>query len=146
MIITVMSRKGAYEFSKTNPAEKTVIISITGFEEEENEFVEQPNIIDILRLKFDDVGPNDPHSFQPEYAEEIVEFVDRYKDEAERILVHCGAGVSRSAGVGAAIAYVLNGDNDEFFHSNFYVPNQYVFFQTLTAFFEQEEDEDENKN
>ena len=113
MIVSEMSRKEAHEFTKTNPRMKTAIISITGMDGERNEFIPQPSILDILWLKFDDVGPDDPHCIKPEDTRQIAEFVYRHANDVEQILVHCEAGVSRSAGVGAAIAYVSNGNNDD---------------------------------
>lgn len=83
MIISVVSRRIASEYTRTNPELTTAMISITGVYDEDNEFTPQPNIIDILRLKFDDVGPEHPRRFKPEDEKQIVEFVNRYKDEVE---------------------------------------------------------------
>jgi predicted protein tyrosine phosphatase len=59
----------------------------------------------ILRLAFNDIegdpGPNDV-LFGPEQAAEIIGFVERCP-AVERIVVHCGAGVSRSPGVALGV-------------------------------------------
>ena len=47
-------------------------------------------------------------------AEKILNFVKGYPGP-EDILVHCGAGVSRSAGVAAALSLILNGSDWEIF-------------------------------
>src|SRR5918911_2274361 len=55
----------------------------------------------VLRLRFSDVlaagGPEDV-LFAPEHARAIVDFVAHWPD-AQRIVVHCVGGVSRSPGV-----------------------------------------------
>jgi predicted protein tyrosine phosphatase len=88
----------------------------------------------ILRLSFPDADvPSERFSedelFSREHAAMIWRFVDEHRPNIERILVHCDAGVSRSAAVGAALARVLNGDDAQFFGGR-YRPNMRVY-QTL---------------
>jgi predicted protein tyrosine phosphatase len=55
----------------------------------------------VLRLNFDDVTERGEPSdilFAEEHAREIREFLDSWPN-AERVMVHCNAGVSRSPGV-----------------------------------------------
>jgi len=60
-----------------------------------------PGFAAVLRLYFSDiveaVSPEDV-LFAPEHAAAIVEFMDRWRD-AERLVVHCHVGASRSPGV-----------------------------------------------
>jgi protein-tyrosine phosphatase len=49
-----------------------------------------------------------------------------HRAEIERIIVHCDAGVSRSAAVGAALARAFSGDDAEFFAGR-YRPNVRVY-------------------
>lgn len=60
-----------------------------------------PGFAGILRLAFSDIvaleSPADV-LFAPAHAAAIVEFVERWQD-AERLVVHCQVGVSRSPGV-----------------------------------------------
>lgn len=60
-----------------------------------------PGFAGILRLAFSDIvaleSPADV-LFAPAQAAAIVEFVERWQD-AERLVVHCQVGVSRSPGV-----------------------------------------------
>jgi predicted protein tyrosine phosphatase len=52
--------------------------------------------------------------FEPHHARAILAFINAYPN-AERIVVHCDAGLSRSPGVAAALAKIHNGDDSEFF-------------------------------
>ena len=55
----------------------------------------------VLRLEFDDLlGPMTDRSviFGAEHAEAVLRFVAAWP-QAERIVVHCGAGLSRSPGI-----------------------------------------------
>ena len=55
----------------------------------------------VLRLNFDDVierGEPSDILFAEDHAREIREFLDAWP-KAERVMVHCNAGVSRSPGV-----------------------------------------------
>lgn len=55
----------------------------------------------VLRLNFDDVIESEEPSvvlFTEEHASQIREFLDKWPN-AERVVVHCNAGVSRSPGV-----------------------------------------------
>lgn len=62
----------------------------------------------VLRLEFDDIdSPQDPYQmFNANHANQIIDFVDRIQNghEVESILVHCRAGISRSAAVAKWIA------------------------------------------
>jgi predicted protein tyrosine phosphatase len=60
-----------------------------------------PRFAAVLRLEFDDVAAEDDprhRAFRAEDADRIVEFIARSAD-AERIVVHCVGGASRSPGV-----------------------------------------------
>src|SRR5215469_4831563 len=89
---------------------------------------------DMLQVVFDDLTPDshDPVGFpylvvmNDEMAEEIVRFWDRWRNDVDRFVIHCTAGISRSAGVGSALAR-LEGNRDA--EAACYVgtvPNMYV--------------------
>jgi len=69
--------------------------------------------LDVLRLEFDDVDPShmNPQQaamfrlFNEEDAAKIIEFLQKYSDVVEDAVVHCEAGISRSAAVSKFIAY-----------------------------------------
>lgn len=62
----------------------------------------------MLRLNFDDLterGEDSDILFAEDHAREISEFVDSWLN-AERVVVHCNAGVSRSPGVALGLCDV----------------------------------------
>ena len=62
----------------------------------------------VLRLNFDDVterGESSDILFAENHAREIREFLDSWPN-AERVMVHCNAGVSRSPGVALGLCDV----------------------------------------
>jgi len=69
--------------------------------------------------------------FSHEQAVQIVDFVVRVKDRVNGFLIHCEAGVSRSAAVAAAIELMLNGSSDRIFNDHRYSPNLYVYTKLI---------------
>ena len=67
-----------------------------------------------------------------EDARKVVQFVNLHVEK--HIIVHCDAGISRSAGVGAAISKYVSGDDSAFFNSGRYYPNMWCYRKTLNAF------------
>jgi predicted protein tyrosine phosphatase len=74
----------------------------------------------VLSLCFADITPNDEKAikagytlFNEDLADQIVTFVERYKD-SEAWLVHCDAGISRSGAIGLWITRRLQ-LNEEYF-------------------------------
>jgi len=66
-------------------------------------------------------------------AKKIKEFVDYIKTlKVEKLIIHCHAGISRSAAVAAAISRAETGDDKEFF-SERYFPNMKVYYTVLRA-------------
>ena len=61
---------------------------------------------DVLRQEFHDIDvPQEPYDlFTPDQALEIIQFVDAHAGNSRGILVHCRAGISRSAAVAKWIA------------------------------------------
>lgn len=97
--------------------------------------------LDVLQLEFDDwdirakrliteefkdsAAAKKQIFFSEEQAQKIIEFVKKYIDKVELIICQCDAGISRSAGVAAALSKCING-NDIFFFEN-YLPNSLVY-------------------
>lgn len=82
------------------------IISITDCSTEKlPTFMQSQFLIGLLRLEFDDIDTyTEGHKlFNSKQALQILDFVESVKDEIDILVVHCLAGVSRSAGVAAAI-------------------------------------------
>ena len=67
------------------------------------------------------------------HANTIVSFIKSLNDNVDELIVHCEAGVSRSAAVAAAISFSINGDDAEFFKFPFF-PNRHCYRLMLEAF------------
>lgn len=145
--VYVMSRADAIEYCRGRHREPSVIISISdpSMDYDEAPFrTEENRVEDILPLCFSDaeepgkdvygldVGEED--LMQEEDARKVARFVLDHRDR--RIIVHCDAGISRSAGVGAAIVNYFTGDARSFFESGRYEPNMWCFSKVMTALIE----------
>jgi predicted protein tyrosine phosphatase len=146
--------KSRVEIERNNNIKQThVIISIYTPFDKPPMVVINPLTRFVFQLAFDDFDEPGPSAtrvlgrelvlFNNVMAKEIVEFVDRFKD-VECIVCHCDAGVSRSAGVAAALSKFYNGTDDEYFsgetsmYSNKrYVPNMRVYRTLLNKLNEQ---------
>lgn len=127
MNIKVMPRSDCVRYCHKPHNEKSIIVSINTpwacyetapFGNEENK------VLSILRLWFDDVDEKSTNSMNADHARAIANFVDRFSDREDlAVIVHCDAGVSRSAGVAAALSEYYNGDDSYFFDSGIYRPN-----------------------
>lgn len=113
---------------------KFIVISISDIDQEFPHFNRHPNImLDVLYLRFGDT--DDPYvyySIHKDDSDKVAEFVNKYKNEIDSILVHCSAGISRSAGLAAALSLYLNNDDSKFF-SGPYRPNRLVYRRVLKS-------------
>ena len=157
MKLRVLSRADTIKFAKAPHDYKTIIISISNSYEYNKKLIKNSasNIQDILYLYFDDVDTrhkenywwdsNNDSVFKDEFgnvytpiqkkdAKAIVDFVEKYKDSVDEIVVHCFAGVSRSAGVCAAIMKALTGKDNEIFGNDFFVPNMMCYSMVMEEF------------
>lgn len=136
--IRILNRKEAKKFSLEEHDFKSAIISITDTNKADVVFDknEVNGIRAVLRLKFDDVERDykNEHCITKEDAENIVNFVNKNKNKVDKFIVHCEAGVSRSAGVGAAIMKALNGDDWDVFKNPLKCPNMKCYRMVLNAF------------
>ena len=136
--IRILNRKEAKKFSCESHDFKTAIISITDTDKADVIFEknEVNGIRAVLRLKFDDVERDykNEHCITKEDAENIVKFVNKNKNKVDKFIVHCEAGVSRSAGVGAAIMKAINGDDWVVFNNPTMCPNMKCYRTVLNAF------------
>jgi predicted protein tyrosine phosphatase len=99
------------------PQPRWAMISITGFNPytSNNEADLHPDWAAVLRLEFDDVAIRGDHlhGISEDQARQIIEFLNAVQDKADKIVVHCLAGVSRSAGVAKFIADTYGLDFDD---------------------------------
>ena len=70
--------------------------------------------------------------FTDQEAEQILNFVDKYKFEVKMIIIHCEAGISRSAGVAGALSLIYNGSDQYYFDK--YIPNIFVYRKILNMY------------
>jgi len=97
----------------------------------------------VLRLQFHDVEIELPAENEDEMtlfpmtqemAGQVIDFVKSVKDRIELLIVHCEAGQSRSAGVGAAVSKCFLGTDEQWFKLPF-TPNSTCYREVTTAFF-----------
>ncbi len=69
--------------------------------------------------------------FNESYAEKILEFVSTYALEVDLIVVHCEAGISRSAGCAASLSLIYNGEDQYYF--DHYLPNMLVYRKIINV-------------
>jgi predicted protein tyrosine phosphatase len=94
--LIVLSREEAERYE---PSLREICISISDPDAEPANI--SARFVAVLRLHFDDVTQRGEPSdilFAQDHAGAITEFLDKWPD-AERVMVHCNMGVSRSPGV-----------------------------------------------
>jgi hypothetical protein len=130
-----MSRENARKHSFHSDINKCVIVSINDTFVEANRFSRNPNIKGVCSLFFNDVeGHGEGHMVRAD-ADKIIEFVNRYVNEVDEIVVHCGAGISRSAGVCAALMLILTGNDSAIFDNGRFNPNMHCYRLVLESYF-----------
>lgn len=141
MNVIVLNKVKAQELSYNDFSSDKAIISIRTPDDEQAVFnLENDTIKDILHLSFYDVSTESQDIFKgypamtDDDALKIKEFVLKWKDKVDTIIVHCDAGVSRSAGVAAGILDGLDQDSSQIFDNNRYLPNSLCYRKTLNAF------------
>lgn len=132
MKIEIMSRQEAIQKSYVINKD-CVIISISDINSERPIFAANHNIKNVLTLFFDD-EEGSIKGMDKNQARSVANFINKWKDKVSLIIVHCGAGISRSAGVAAAIGKYLNGDDTFVFNNHKYVPNRNCYRKVLNAF------------
>lgn len=144
MWIEIMGRREACDYCREAHDESCVIISISDprmlYYEEPFASLEN-EVIDILPLTFSDADKpgRDVYGYDAgvddlmsdDDARMVAEFVAKYRKK--NIIIHCDAGISRSAGVAAAIMKHLTGDDSQVFDSPRRHPNMWCYRKTLEA-------------
>jgi len=129
----VMSRNEAVKYTHQAVIPKTLLISICSAYEEEPSFAQNRNILGIVHLWFDDVGKEGENAMTMEDAMVIWNAIRHHTSNTEQILVHCEAGISRSAGVCAGIQKVLTNGDWQIFDNPRYKPNMHCYNMMLKA-------------
>lgn len=104
--------------------------------------------IDIKFYLFDDVDKETKYydlkkkkyyyliPMRKDQSKNIAFLVKENYNKFDYLIVHCNAGISRSAGVvGAICKYLWNDDNDVF-NDKYFKPNMYVYNLLLNSFYE----------
>ena len=142
MEIVVMNKHSAEEYSLERHEESSVIISISSCKNTPAYIIPNKvaNIKEVLFLEFNDTDSTKflDGGILSKDAKQICDFVNKYKDDVslDKIIVHCEAGQSRSAGVAAAIMKYLNNDDTPIFNNHRYTPNMSCYRAVLNKFME----------
>ena len=147
--IMILSRPEAIFYCEGKHGRQSIMISISDpFETyDDAPFITQDNNIqEILPLSFCDAegpGPDvygrmagEKDLMQIQDAQRIQKLLRRHPDCD--IIVHCDAGMSRSAGVAAAIVEAAGGDRSRIFSSPYYQPNLHCYGVLLRVLTETE--------
>ena len=129
----VLSRSKAKALSYSCLEEPLVIISITDIDSNPVLFAQNEHIKSILRLSFSDVDRGNFGAMNENDANSIVSFCAKWLPDTN-LIVHCEAGVSRSAGVCAAILKWYEGSDMQIFENAYYRPNMHCYREVLKAF------------
>ena len=129
-----MNRQRAIQMTENDFAVDRVIISISNFNSSTPVFNKDNHAIqDILFLQFNDWDDGNWDCMSQDQASAIANFVNRYWNTDNQIVVHCDGGVSRSAGVAAAILKFFTNDDTAIFNNYQYCPNMWCYRQVLQA-------------
>lgn len=105
---------------------------------------DEDSLVGLLKVQFADVLPDEEGAMTEEQGWEVLSFARRLADEGRchHLVVHCDGGVSRSAGVAAALG-LLSGIGDQFvFDSPRFCPNMGCYRKVLAAGFADVSDEE----
>ena len=135
MNIKVMSRPQCIKYTYSQESkEPYFIISISNEFDEHPRFKADPNCLGICYLNFDDVEKGEKNCITEsdiDYLEYFLSRAFKKHPHIENIIVHCEAGVSRSAGMAAALMKFYNDDDSLIFDNPIYCPNMTVYRTVL---------------
>jgi len=126
----IVTNRNTFERVEKLSDDKHIVISIFNVNGTPVSVPATSDTVDVLQVSFDDtvVGKN---VISSENARDIVRFYQKYKN-VPVVVVQCDAGVSRSAGVAAALMKHVTGDSSQIFKK--YWPNMTVYKKVLEAF------------
>ncbi len=132
MKVSIYSRSEMERLIEKGIPSNTAIVS---FSDPEDDPVEFPKGTDVLNIVFYDVRPHSVtreqiQSLLPE-AKQIAEYLFQKKNEGKDIICQCDYGISRSAGLAAAILQRWGKNGIEVFADYRYSPNQIVYHKVL---------------
>ena len=143
MNIKVMSRSEAKRFTRSHiglnndkSKDQYLIISISDRYQEPPTFRYDPDLLGVCYLNFDDVEKGEKNCISEIDVYKLKLFLSgafNKHTHVENIIVHCGAGVSRSAGMAAALMKFYNNDDSPIFDNPKYCPNMTVYRMVLNS-------------
>ena len=127
------------DYAVNGAPKRQALISIMDHKRDAQERLPAPR---VLRLCFEDAMDADhgQNLITAGQAEEICRFVLRRRASIDTLIVHCTAGVSRSAAVAAAVLKGLGGSDEEIWNDPRYCLNGLVYTVVLAAFENARED------
>ena len=148
MEIRVVNRRSVFSCSATE-AKPHVLISIYDPADVPADLAPNLNRRGVLMLQFHDWDDKQkivldrsstPDAkrmvfYNEQQAKQIFDFLQSHLASIELIICQCDAGISRSAGLAAALSKLLNGTDEYFFKH--YIPNSRVYRLTLNCWMEQ---------
>ncbi len=138
LTVKVFNRPRARAESFAQQQNPFCIISISTPFDNLNRFnTGNPMLKEVLHLVFDDIvdAKEGGILMSEDDARKVVEFcVRNIRRGVREIWVHCDAGISRSAGVAAAILKYFTGDDTQIYDNPRYAPNSHCYRMVLNAF------------
>lgn len=133
MKFLVLSREKIEEAQIT---EKHIVISIRDPYTAKARLPKSIYRLKTLYLEFSDIDKHFPNTscilFNSRIAQKILNLVDKYKNKVEVIVCQCEAGISRSAGVAAALSRIIN--QDDYIYFKRFIPNRTVYRTILEEY------------
>lgn len=124
MVIRILSQQQISSYEEARPH---VVVSISSPSFAAT-IPERSGRLGVLRIECHDI--RSPHQkgtpFGPEMASAILDFVAAHRSRCQVVICQCEGGLSRSAGVAAALAHVLGEDEGRFWRGR-YRPNSLVY-------------------
>jgi len=130
--IRVMSRNAAKRYSAHTDIAESAIISIYSSADVPCRFFDNKRIKAIGRWCFNDA--EDSTGISITQAKQIADFVKRH-NSIEALIVQCDAGISRSAGIAAAISKWAFGEDSKYFGNPLYRPNMRCYSYMIRALY-----------
>ena len=129
MKVSILSKSELFKLIENN--ELTNKSAVVSFADEEDEFLVFPRDIDVLKVVFYDIRPSSTvkehyDSILPE-AKSIANFVSQEINKGKDIICQCDYGISRSAGLAAAILERYAHKALDVFADYRYTPNLFVY-------------------
>ena len=137
MKVDVMSRSKFEKYMQDTHNMTSIVISISAYDEQPPVILNNPRngILGVLPLKFNDTSNPEPAALGISWTQamQIATFIRNSKELVDKIVVHCGAGQSRSAGVAAAILKYYTNDDTDIYDNPKYTPNNLCYRRVLEA-------------